>query len=174
MRKSLYLKDDDYRLGFLYGNFVTLTNLTEDDWQRIEEQHLSPMYVSIHATDRALRAVLLGKPDVPDVLEQIRRFGELGIEVHTQIVALPGINDGAALHESIQQLAALLPDCADDRGCAGRPDQISLRRQAPADHPCRHPCPRDIRMDRYQLGAPAAVGREPCELTRQETESREA
>ena len=60
MRKSLYLKDDDYRLGFLYGNFVTLTNLTEDDWQRIAEQHLSPMYVSIHATDRATRAVLLG------------------------------------------------------------------------------------------------------------------
>jgi len=109
MRKSLYLKDDDYRLGFLYGNFVTLTNLTEDDWQRIEEQHLSPMYVSIHATDRALRAVMLGKPDVPDVLDQIRRFGALGIDVHTQIVALPGINDGAALHESIQQLAALHP-----------------------------------------------------------------
>jgi len=109
MRKSLYLKDDDYRLGFLYGNFVTLTNLNEDDWQRIEEQHLSPMYVSIHATDRALRAVMLGKPDVPDVLDQIRRFGELGIEVHTQIVALPGINDGAALHQSIEQLAALFP-----------------------------------------------------------------
>src|SRR6476659_4778345 len=109
MRKSLYLKDDDYRLGFLYGNFVTLTNLTEDDWQRIEAQHLSPMYVSIHATDRALRAVMLGKPDVPDVLDQIRRFGDLGIDVHTQIVALPGINDGAALHESIQQLAALHP-----------------------------------------------------------------
>src|SRR5215216_3273010 len=109
MRKSLYLKDDDYRLGFLYGNFVTLTNLTEEDWQRIEAQHLSPMYVSIHATDRALRAVMLGKPDVPDVLDQIRRFGELGIDVHTQIVALPGINDGAALPESIQQLAALHP-----------------------------------------------------------------
>jgi NifB/MoaA-like Fe-S oxidoreductase len=109
MRKSLYLKDDDYRLGFLYGNFVTLTNLTEDDWQRIEEQHLSPMYVSIHATDLALRAVMLGKPDVPDVLDQIRRFGELGIEVHTQIVALPGINDGPALHQSIEQLAALFP-----------------------------------------------------------------
>jgi len=109
MRRSLYLKDDDYRLGFLYGNFVTLTNLTDDDWQRIAEQHLSPMYVSIHATDRALRAVMLGKPEVPDVLDQIRRFGDLGIHVHTQIVALPGINDGAALHESICQLAALYP-----------------------------------------------------------------
>jgi NifB/MoaA-like Fe-S oxidoreductase len=109
LRRSLYLKDDDYRLGFLYGNFVTLTNLTEDDWQRIAEQHLSPMYVSIHATDRALRAVLLGKPDVPDVLEQIRRLGALGVTVHTQIVALPGLNDGPALHQSIRDLAALYP-----------------------------------------------------------------
>lgn len=109
MRRSLYLKDDDYRLGFLYGNFVTLTNLSEDDWARIEEQHLSPMYVSTHATDRATRAVLLGKPDVPDVLEQIRRFASLNITVHTQIVALPGVNDGAALHQSIRELAALYP-----------------------------------------------------------------
>ena len=109
MRRSLYLKDDDYRLGFLYGNFVTLTNLKEEDWQRIEEQHLSPMYVSIHATDQALRAVLLGKADVPDVLEQIRRFGRLGIQVHTQIVALPGLNDGEVLHQSIRELAALHP-----------------------------------------------------------------
>jgi NifB/MoaA-like Fe-S oxidoreductase len=109
MRRSLYLKDDDYRLGFLYGNFVTLTNLAEEDWRRIEEQHLSPMYVSIHATDPALRAVLLGKPDVPDVLAQIQRFGQLGIAVHTQIVALPGLNDGAALHQSIRDLAGLYP-----------------------------------------------------------------
>jgi NifB/MoaA-like Fe-S oxidoreductase len=109
MRRSLYLKDDDYRLGFLYGNFVTLTNLKDQDWERIAEQHLSPMYVSIHATDRALRAVLLGKPDVPDVLAQIRRLGELGIAVHTQIVALPELNDGPALHQSIRDLAALHP-----------------------------------------------------------------
>ncbi len=109
MRRSLYLKDDDYRLGFLYGNFVTLTNLTEDDWQRIEEQHLSPMYVSIHATNQALRAVLLGKPDVPDVLDQIRRFGRMGVAVHTQIVALPGLNDSVTLHQSIRDLAALYP-----------------------------------------------------------------
>ncbi len=109
MRRSLYLKDDDYRLGFLYGNFVTLTNLKDEDWQRIEEQHLSPMYVSTHATDRATRAVLLGKADVPDVLEQIARFASLGITVHTQIVALPGVNDGAALHQSIRELAAFYP-----------------------------------------------------------------
>jgi NifB/MoaA-like Fe-S oxidoreductase len=109
LRRSLYLKDDDYRLGFLYGNFVTFTNLTEADWQRIEQQRLSPQYISVHATDRALRAVLLGKPDVPDVLEQIRRLGQIGVTVHTQIVALPQINDGEALHQSIRDLAALYP-----------------------------------------------------------------
>jgi NifB/MoaA-like Fe-S oxidoreductase len=109
LRRSLYLKDDDYRLGFLYGNFVTFTNLKEDDWQRIEEQRLSPQYISVHATERSLRAVLLGKPDVPDVLEQIRRLGSMGITVHTQVVALPELNDGAALHQSIRELAALYP-----------------------------------------------------------------
>lgn len=109
MRKTLYLKDDDYRLSFLYNNFVTLTNLSEDDWQRIEQQRLSPMNISIHATDSALRAVLLGKRELPDVLEQIRRLGRAGIECHTQIVACPDVNDGPALHQSIRELAALYP-----------------------------------------------------------------
>ena len=109
LRKTLYLKDDDYRLGFLYGNFVTFTNLDEDDWQRIGEQRLSPQYISVHATDRAARAVLLGKVDVPDVREQIQRLGAMGIAVHAQIVAMPDINDGALLHQSIRELAALYP-----------------------------------------------------------------
>ena len=109
LRKTLYLKDDDYRLGFLYGNFVTFTNLDEDDWQRIGEQRLSPQYISVHATDRAARAVLLGKVDVPDVREQIQRLGAMGITVHAQIVAMPDINDGALLHQSIRDLAALYP-----------------------------------------------------------------
>ncbi|HEU5087962.1 MAG TPA: DUF512 domain-containing protein, partial [Roseiflexaceae bacterium] len=109
LRKTLYLKDDDFRLGFLYGNFVTFTNLKDEDWQRIEEQHLSPQYISVHATDRDLRAVLLGKPDVPDVLAQIRRLGDLGITVHAQVVALPGLNDGAVLKQSIDDLAAMYP-----------------------------------------------------------------
>jgi putative radical SAM enzyme (TIGR03279 family) len=109
LRKTLYLKDDDYRLGFLYGNFVTFTNLNEDDWQRIDTQRLSPQYISVHATDRAARAVLLGKVDVPDVREQIQRLGRMGISVHAQIVAMPDINDGQLLHQSIRDLAALYP-----------------------------------------------------------------
>jgi NifB/MoaA-like Fe-S oxidoreductase len=108
-RKTLYLKDDDYRLSFLYGNFVTLTNLKEEDWRRIDEQRLTPMYVSVHATDRYLRSVLLGKPEVPDVLADIKRLGEMGIDVHTQFVVCPGLNDGEVLRESIEALAALHP-----------------------------------------------------------------
>ncbi len=109
MRKTLYLKDDDYRLSFLYANFVTLTNLQETDWERIIQQRLSPLYISVHATDPVLRAVLLGKPDVPDVLAQIQRLGAAGIRVHTQIVACPGLNDSTALHQTVQELAALYP-----------------------------------------------------------------
>ncbi len=108
-RKTLYLKDDDYRLSFLYGNFVTLTNLKEDDWRRIGEQRLTPMYVSVHATDPYLRGVLLGKPDAGDVLADIRRLGAMGIEVHTQFVVCPGLNDGDVLRRSIEDLAALHP-----------------------------------------------------------------
>ncbi len=108
-RKTLYLKDDDYRLSFLYGNFVTFTNLSEADWERIERQRLSPLHISVHATDPFWRAVMLGKRDVPDVRAQIRRLGTLGIEVHTQIVACPGANDGDVLRQSIADLIALYP-----------------------------------------------------------------
>lgn len=109
MRQSLYLKDDDYRLSFLYGNFITLTNLREEDWERIAAQHLSPLYISVHATDRTLRSILLGRSLVPDVRDQIRRLGDSGIQVHTQIVACPGINDGDALEHTIEDLAGLYP-----------------------------------------------------------------
>ena len=109
MRRSLYVKDDDYRLSFLFGNFVTLTNLTEADWQRLAEQRLSPLYVSVHATDLALRRRLLGNPSAPDVLQQIGRLGELGIRVHAQIVLVPGLNDGEHLARTVADLAALHP-----------------------------------------------------------------
>ncbi|PDW03446.1 DUF512 domain-containing protein [Candidatus Viridilinea mediisalina] len=108
-RKTLYVKDDDYRLSFLYHNFVTFTNLREADWQRIAEQRLSPLHISVHATDPFWRSVMLGKPDLPDVREQIQRLGALGIEVHTQIVVCPQANDGAVLRQSIADLIALAP-----------------------------------------------------------------
>jgi len=109
LRRSLYVKDDDYRYSFLFGNYLTLTNLDEGDWERIGEQHLSPLYVSVHATDPALRRRLLGNPTAPDVMAQLRRLAGLGVEVHTQIVVLPGLNDGSHLDYSIGDLAGLYP-----------------------------------------------------------------
>jgi putative radical SAM enzyme (TIGR03279 family) len=109
LRRALYVHDDDYRYSFLLGNFVTLTNLSPQDWQRIEEQHLSPLYVSIHATDLGVRRRILGNPRAPDITAQLRRLGEMGIVVHGQIVISPGVNDGAALKQSIDDLSALWP-----------------------------------------------------------------
>ena len=109
MRRSLYIKDDDYRYSFLFGNFITLTNLTEDDWDRLAEQRLSPLYVSVHATDLALRRRILGSPAAPDVVEQLKRLGSLGIQVHAQVVLIPGLNDGPHLAHTVANLAALYP-----------------------------------------------------------------
>jgi putative radical SAM enzyme (TIGR03279 family) len=105
LRKSLYIKDDDYRYSFLFGNFVTLTNLQEEDWARLAEQRLSPLYVSVQATDPSLRARLLGMPAAPDILTQIGRLGTSGIEVHAQVVIIPGLNDGQALEQTVHDLA---------------------------------------------------------------------
>ncbi len=109
LRPSLYVRDDDYRYSFLFGNFITLTNLTEADWERIATQHLTPLHVSIHATNLSLRRELLGNPRTPDILRQLQRLGELGIQVHGQIVIVPGMNDGQALRASIEELLALYP-----------------------------------------------------------------
>lgn len=109
LRPSLYVKDDDYRYSFLFGSYVTLSNLTEADWDRIDEQHLSPLYVSVHATEPDLRRRFLGNPDAPDILAQLNRLVEMGIAVHTQIVVRPGVNDGNHLDRSIGDLAELYP-----------------------------------------------------------------
>mgnify|MGYP005835943257 CR=1 FL=1 len=109
LRPSLYIPDDDYRLSFLFGNFITLTNLDESDWHRLAEQRLSPLYVSVHATDLTLRRRLLSNPTASDVLAQIRRLAGLGIQVHAQIVLVPGWNDGEHLKHSVTDLAALYP-----------------------------------------------------------------
>lgn len=109
LRKSLDIKDDDYRYSFLYGGFITLTNLKEHDWERIAVERLSPLYVSVHATEPALRRRLLGNPRAPEILPQLRRLADMGIQAHTQLVLCPGINDGPALDQSIADLAALWP-----------------------------------------------------------------
>jgi len=109
LRRSLYVRDDDYRHSFLYGNYVTLTNLDEGDWARIGEQHLSPLYVSVHATETDLRRRVVRNTTAPDVMAQLRRLAALGIEVHTQIVVIPGLNDGPHLDRSIEDLAGLYP-----------------------------------------------------------------
>jgi putative radical SAM enzyme (TIGR03279 family) len=109
LRRSLYIKDDDYRYSFLFGSYVTLTNLDEADWERIGEQHLSPLYISVHATDLDVRRRTLNNPSLPDVVTQLCRLVDLGIEVHTQVVVVPGINDGPHLDRSIGDLVALHP-----------------------------------------------------------------
>jgi NifB/MoaA-like Fe-S oxidoreductase len=109
MRRTLYIKDDDFRYSFLAANFVTLTNLSDDDWRKIHEQHLSPLYVSVHATELEVRRRLLGNPTAPDVLEQIDRLKSWGIKVHTQVVLTPGYNDGPHLQRTVEDLASRWP-----------------------------------------------------------------
>lgn len=109
MRNSLYIRDDDYRYSFLFGNFVTLTNLNKRDWERLAEQRLSPLYVSVHATDPQMRHTLLGNDRAPDIRTQLQRLFDLGIDVHTQIVTCPGMNDGAYLEETVSDLAEHYP-----------------------------------------------------------------
>ena len=109
MRRALYFKDDDYRFSFLNGNFATLTNLSQADMDRIVEQRLSPLYISVHATDWALRNRILGNPKAPNVLEQIAFFMAGRIRMHTQVVLCPGINDGEHLAESLKDLAGFHP-----------------------------------------------------------------
>lgn len=114
LRKSLYLKDDDFRLSFLHGNFITLHNLAEEDLERIAEQRLSPLYASVHATDPGMRATVMGctEDDASRGLENLRRLGEAGITVHAQIVVCPGLNDGQQLARTVKELAKEYPAVA--------------------------------------------------------------
>ena len=107
LRKPLYLRDDDYRLSFAYGNFATLSNVRERDVKRIFEYHLSPLYVSVHATPHEARKVLLNNPKVPDIMAQLRTLAGGGIEFHCQMVIVPGLNDGAVFDASLADLWAL-------------------------------------------------------------------
>jgi putative radical SAM enzyme (TIGR03279 family) len=109
-RPSLFVRDEDVRLSFLYGNYTTLTSITEDEMRRIVEQRLTPQYVSVHATDLAVRAYLLGVDEErADISAKLRRMLDAGIEVHAQVVLCPGINDGEILRKTIDELAAEFP-----------------------------------------------------------------
>ena len=104
-RDSLYLKDDDYRLSFLYGSYLTLTNLSDADWERIEQQRLTPLFVSVHATDPDLRSTLLENPRAGKLLQQLQWFAQRKLQIHAQVVVCPGLNDGDALLNTLRDLA---------------------------------------------------------------------
>lgn len=107
MRSGLYVKDDDWRLSFLMGNYITLTNMTDADMQRIIEERISPLYISVHTTDPGLRRRMMGNPRAGDILWQMRRLTRAGIRMRCQIVMCPGYNDRDALDQTISDLFAL-------------------------------------------------------------------
>lgn len=109
MRKTLYVKDDDWRLSFACGNYVTFTNLTDEDKHRIVAKKFSPLYVSVHATDTDLRRFLLGNPKAEPIMPLLKLFAENGITMNTQIVLCPDINDGENLRKTLRDLRSLYP-----------------------------------------------------------------
>jgi putative radical SAM enzyme (TIGR03279 family) len=109
MRETLYVKDDDYRYSFLFGNYITLTNLSDDDWNKLESMRLSPLYVSVHTTSGPLRQQMMKNPRAAHIMEDLQRLKQAGIQVHTQIVLCPDLNDGQELVKSINELADLYP-----------------------------------------------------------------
>ena len=110
MRQNLYIKDEDYRLSFTHGNFVTLSNTTKEDLDRIIEQRLSPIYISVHASDDTLRRCMLKNEKLAPIIPTIKYLTDNGISVHTQVVLCPGVNDGKYLEKTINQLSELCPD----------------------------------------------------------------
>lgn len=109
LRKSLYIKDEDYRASFLYGNYITLTNLTKKDYERIKKLRLSPLYISVHAVDPEIRNSLLGNHDAPPIISELKKLANIKIKMHTQVVVCPGINDGEVLEKTISELYKLYP-----------------------------------------------------------------
>ncbi len=112
LRHSLYFKDDDYRLSFLQGNFVTLTNVSDAEVDRILDMKLSPLYVSVHAADESVRRVLIGRKTSRPIMPLLQRLASGGIELHTQIVLTPGINDGIVLVDTLDKLTSMDPPVA--------------------------------------------------------------
>ncbi|GAW67482.1 feS-binding protein [Geoanaerobacter pelophilus] len=112
LRGPLYVKDEDYRLSFLYGNYVTLANIGRVELDRIKEQRLSPLYISVHATDPKLREDLLGKSGILPILDVMKELAEARITMHTQVVLCPGWNDGEAFAHTVEDLASMHPAVA--------------------------------------------------------------
>jgi putative radical SAM enzyme (TIGR03279 family) len=108
-RPSLYIRDDDYRASFLHGNYITLGTLNQPDRERIFAQRLSPLYISVHTTEPALRSFMLGNRKAPDILSGLKKLALGGIRFHAQIVLCPGINDGARLEKTLDELSGLFP-----------------------------------------------------------------
>ncbi|MDZ7859935.1 MAG: DUF512 domain-containing protein [Candidatus Krumholzibacteriota bacterium] len=111
LRGTLYKKDDDYRLSFLYGNYVTLNDIRREEIDRIIDYHLSPIYVSVHCVNKSIREYLFGRAIPNNILELLEGLADGGITIHAQIVVIPGINDGKVLEESIDKLSELYPAC---------------------------------------------------------------
>jgi putative radical SAM enzyme (TIGR03279 family) len=109
LRKTLYIKDEDYRMSFLYGNYVTLANLSKEDRKRIVEQRLSPLYISVHSTNRPLRNKLLGNAKAPDILKELQFLADNKIRLNIQIVLCPGYNDGKELQRTLNDLYRFYP-----------------------------------------------------------------
>jgi len=109
MRKSLYLKDEDYRLSFLYGNFMTMTRMTEEDFERVKSLYLTPLYISVHTTNLKLRKQILKSHKAENIMKQLEELTSSGISIHTQVVLMPGINDGEELVKTIEDLSYFYP-----------------------------------------------------------------
>lgn len=107
LRESLYVKDDDWRLSYIQGTYVTLTNLAPEDWQRIEKYHISPLFVSIHTTNPLLRQKMTRNPNAQKIMEQLKRFKKIKTQIHAQIVLCPGYNDGEELKRTLEDLKSV-------------------------------------------------------------------
>lgn len=111
MRDTLYFKDDDYRLSFLFGNYITLNDISRTQLKRILEHNLSPLYVSVHATDEKVRSRIFGRPMKNEILSTLSELADGGISIHAQVVVIPGVNDGKVLLRTMRDLIKLYPAC---------------------------------------------------------------
>jgi NifB/MoaA-like Fe-S oxidoreductase len=172
-RASLYYKDDDYRLSFLYGSYLTLTNLTQREWDRIEQLRLSPLFVSVHATEPEVRSRLLKNPRAGEIMQQLAWFRDRRLQIHAQVVLCPGINDGAHLERTIRDLASFYgtPDptrlgrsvvSPGDRALSGSGWAISENVVLPADQPVGATSPASEVADSAGRSVVTVVDRPPA------------